>query len=134
MNPIEVVTGLLVQSGKVLMCERSPEKIYPLHWEFPGGKVEAGERLSDAVIREIREELHVECHSLHTYFEDTMTYSNGFTYHVTFFVINMFSGDPVNTEFNSIDWFTSEELRNILHLSGNKQVIEKLIAEGIPAQ
>ena len=134
MTPVEVVTGLLVRDGRVLMCQRSPQKIYPLHWEFPGGKVESNESLLDALTREIREELHLTCKGARIYFEDTMTYSNGMTYHVTFFVSTEFSGDIVNTEFNDVGWFSSEELRHLLHLSGNRQIIEKLISEGIPVK
>jgi len=132
MNPVEVVTALLVKNGKVLMCERHPEKIYPLHWEFPGGKVEAGETLPQALCREVKEELHIDCLEAREYFDDVMTYSNGITYHVTFFVSTNFSGEPVNTEFNSVGWFSVEELPSILHLSGNATIISKLIREGLP--
>lgn len=134
MTPVEVVTALLVKDDKVLMCERHTEKIYPLHWEFPGGKVEAGETLHDALRREVREELHIECGIIREYFDDVMTYSNGITYHVTFFIVPTFSGEPVNTEFNSIGWFTKEELLELLHLSGNSNILAKLQSEGIPAE
>src|ERR1043165_6883628 len=100
MTPVEVVTALLVNDGKVLMCERHTEKIYPLHWEFPGGKVEPGETLVEALKREVHEELHMTCDIIREYYDDVMTYSNGITYHVTFFIVPSFSGEPVNTEFN----------------------------------
>ena len=134
MMAVEVVTGLLVRDGTVLMCERRTDKIYPLHWEFPGGKVEVGESLLQALQRELQEELKIHCHSARFFFDDVMTYSNGITYHVTFFVTSSFVGEPVNTEFNSIDWFNMNELRNILHLSGNSQIIERLTTEGIPSE
>ncbi len=134
MIPVEVVTGLLVRNGKVLMCERRTDKIYPLHWEFPGGKVEQDESLFQALQRELQEELEISCTAARFFFDDVMTYSNGMTYHVTFFVCSSFLGEPVNTEFNSIGWFDMIELRNILHLSGNRQIIERLTREGIPVE
>ena len=134
MMPVEVVTGLLVRDRKVLMCERRADKIYPLHWEFPGGKVEAGESLLQALQRELQEELKIHCNAARFFFDDVMTYSNGITYHVTFFVTSSFAGEPINTEFNNIDWFDMNELKNILHLSGNAQIIERLTTQGIPSE
>ena len=52
---IPVATGLILRDGAVLMCQRSSRKIYPLHWEFPGGKIEAGESGPQALRRELRE-------------------------------------------------------------------------------
>jgi hypothetical protein len=62
-----------------------------------------------------------------------MTYSNGITYHVTFFLVREFEGEPTNTEFNAIGWFTAPELDFIQQLSGNLNILEKIAAEGIPA-
>ncbi len=43
--------------GRVLLLKRSPRsKNYPGKWEFPGGKVDRGERFDDALVREVREE------------------------------------------------------------------------------
>jgi 8-oxo-dGTP diphosphatase len=134
MTPVEVVTALLVGDGKVLMCERHKKKLYPLHWEFPGGKVEAGESLVEALIREVREELQVDCNVIREYFDDVMTYSNGITYHVTFYIVPDYSGELVNTEFNSIGWFSVEELRELQHLSGNSNILNRLYTEGIPSE
>jgi 8-oxo-dGTP diphosphatase len=131
--PISVVTGLLLRSGKVLMCQRHNQKNhYPLHWEFPGGKVEPGETLAQALEREIREELMIKVIDSEQWFEDTMSYSNGATYHVTFFLVRNFSGEPVNTEFESIGWFDEKELESLLHLSGNANILQKIKAEGLP--
>ncbi len=134
MIPVEVVTALLIRDGKVLMGERHEKKLYPFHWEFPGGKVESNETLLEALKRELTEELEIELVSAAPYFEDTMTYSNGITYHVTFFVVTEFIGEPQNTEFNAIGWFDAETLPSLQHLSGNKAILDRLFSEGIPAQ
>jgi 8-oxo-dGTP diphosphatase len=132
MIPIPVVTGLIVKDGKVLMGQRHPDKLYPLHWEFPGGKVEHGEKPLEALQRELMEELLIGVSKAEVWFEDTMEYSNGLTYQVTFFLVRDFEGEPVNTEFNEIGWFTAPELDFIQHLSGNLNILEKIAAEGLP--
>lgn len=58
---IRVVCALIRNDdGKLLLTRRSNNMDHALHWEFPGGKVKAGESDSEAIIREIREELGLE--------------------------------------------------------------------------
>jgi 8-oxo-dGTP diphosphatase len=52
-----VVAALIRQSGRILMSRRRADQAMPLLWEFPGGKVEAGESPEAALQREVREEL-----------------------------------------------------------------------------
>jgi 8-oxo-dGTP diphosphatase len=54
---IEVVAGVASQGDTVFACRRSPERSSGGRWEFPGGKVEVGERPEEALARELREEL-----------------------------------------------------------------------------
>ncbi len=46
-----------MRQGRVLICQRARSGPYPLQWEFPGGKLEAGETEPEALARELREEL-----------------------------------------------------------------------------
>ena len=55
---IDVVAAVIRRGGKVLLASRPADKP-PAGWEFPGGKVEPGETLADAVVRELDEELGV---------------------------------------------------------------------------
>jgi 8-oxo-dGTP diphosphatase len=52
-----VVAALVEQRGRILLSQRRADQSFPLSWEFPGGKVEAGESPTAALQREIREEL-----------------------------------------------------------------------------
>ncbi len=54
-----VVAAIIVRDSRLLISQRRRDKAFPLKWEFPGGKVEAGESLTDALTREILEELGV---------------------------------------------------------------------------
>lgn len=57
---IAVTCALIIEDGNVLICQRSPAMSLPGKWEFPGGKVEAGEAEAATIVREIREELHLD--------------------------------------------------------------------------
>jgi 8-oxo-dGTP diphosphatase len=52
-----VVAAYIERRGRVLLSQRRADQSFPLAWEFPGGKVEPGEALASALVREIREEL-----------------------------------------------------------------------------
>jgi 8-oxo-dGTP diphosphatase len=52
-----VVAAFIERRGRVLLSQRRSDQSFPLAWEFPGGKVEPGEDLTSALVREIREEL-----------------------------------------------------------------------------
>lgn len=57
---IHVVAAVIMRDGLVLCARRGPQQSLPGMWEFPGGKVEAGEPPEAALVREIREELGCE--------------------------------------------------------------------------
>ena len=61
MRSIEVAAGILIDKKKrVLLSQRSHLKIFPLQWEFPGGKLKENESIEFALIRELKEELNIE--------------------------------------------------------------------------
>lgn len=60
MKVIDVTCAIININGKTLVVQRSEKMKLPLKWEFPGGKVEAGESEEECVVREVLEELGVE--------------------------------------------------------------------------
>ena len=132
MMPIDVVVALLLRNGTVLMGERVETKLYPLHWEFPGGKVEPSETGQQALVRELQEELGITIGNSEGWFHEIATYSNGLTYSITYYLVREFTGEIENLEFNRIAFFDVGSLPNLIHLSGNDRILAKLIAEGIP--
>ena len=129
---VRVAVALLVRDGSVLMGERKPEKIYPLHWEFPGGKIEAGETVQDALRRELHEELGIEIARAELWDSEIATYSNGITYAISYFLVREWNREISNLEFNRVEWISREMLPNLLHLSGNEAILARLMREGIP--
>jgi 8-oxo-dGTP diphosphatase len=59
-RPVDVAVGVLIDAGgRFLLTSRPEGKVYAGYWEFPGGKLEAGESVEDALRRELHEELGI---------------------------------------------------------------------------
>jgi 8-oxo-dGTP diphosphatase len=60
-EPVDVAVGVLIDAaGRFLLTSRPAGKVYAGSWEFPGGKLEAGESVEAALRRELHEELGIE--------------------------------------------------------------------------
>ena len=60
-TPVDVAVGVLIDAeGRFLLTSRPAGKVYAGYWEFPGGKLEAGESVEQALRRELHEELGIE--------------------------------------------------------------------------
>jgi 8-oxo-dGTP diphosphatase len=65
-TPVDVAVGVLIErdaqgrEGRFLLTSRPLGKVYAGHWEFPGGKLEAGESVEQALRRELHEELGID--------------------------------------------------------------------------
>ena len=58
--PVDVAVGVLIDAqGRFLLTTRPPGKVYAGYWDFPGGKVEHGESIEQALRRELHEELGI---------------------------------------------------------------------------
>jgi 8-oxo-dGTP diphosphatase len=59
-TPVDVAVGVLIDAqGRFLLTTRPPGKVYEGYWEFPGGKVEPGESIEEALRRELQEEIGI---------------------------------------------------------------------------
>lgn len=59
-HPVDVAVGVLIDDGgRFLLTSRPAGKVYAGYWEFPGGKLEAGETVEEALARELHEELGI---------------------------------------------------------------------------
>ena len=73
--PLEVVAGILTRAdGKVFLATRPEGRAYAGYWEFPGGKVEPGESIEQALARELHEELGIAIGAAQAWKTETMDY------------------------------------------------------------
>ena len=111
MKTIEVVAAVIFREGKLLCVQRTEhEKEYAsLKWEFPGGKVEAGENREEALVREIQEELVVDIHELQ--YLNTVEYSYpDFRLTMHAYICALKDGKVELREHIDLKWLAVEEL------------------------
>jgi len=72
---VEVAVGVLIQpDGQFLLTSRPPGKVYEGYWEFPGGKLEAGESVEQALRRELQEEIGITIGAVHAWKVEMVDY------------------------------------------------------------
>ena len=75
--PVDVAVGVLVNAqGEFLLTSRPEGKVYAGYWEFPGGKLEAGESVEHALRRELHEELGIEIGAVHPWQVEIVDYEH----------------------------------------------------------
>lgn len=71
----DVAVGVLIDAqGRFLLTSRPPGKVYEGYWEFPGGKLEAGETVAQALRRELQEEIGVTIGAVQAWREKLVDY------------------------------------------------------------
>ncbi len=101
---LRVVAGILERSdGRVLITQRPAGKVYAGYWEFPGGKIEAGETAFEAIVRELREELTVEVEVAHPWLRRRFTYPHA-TVDLRFLRIPQWRGEVRGNEGQAFSW------------------------------
>ena len=74
-TPVDVAVGVLIDGeGRFLMTSRPTGKVYADHWEFPGGKLEVGETVAQALRRELNEELGIDIGQAHPWQVEMVDY------------------------------------------------------------
>jgi 8-oxo-dGTP diphosphatase len=131
---IHVTCAIIERDGHVLAARRSAVMSMPLKWEFPGGKIEPGETARDALVRELREELAIEAIPGELLLTHEWVYRNGSQnpeqdgrFHVTYFIVRSFAGEPINHTFEDIRWVTPVTLRDMDILEGNREAVALLL-------
>jgi len=122
---IYVVGAVIMKDGEVLCAQRGRTKTLPYKWEFPGGKIDAGESLQEALRREINEEMlckvEVGEQIEHTVYE----YDFGIV-HLTTFYCELIEGEPALTEHESIKWLLPNDLFALDWAPADIPTVEKI--------
>jgi 8-oxo-dGTP diphosphatase len=101
---VQVVAAVIERpDGTFLLAQRPPGKVYAGWWEFPGGKVEAGEPLQTALARELHEELGVDVDESFPWITRTHDYEHA-QVRLNFFRVTRWRGDVQSREGQQLAW------------------------------
>ncbi len=125
---IQVAVGILLDTeNRVLVTRRPNEAMLGGLWEFPGGKIEAGESPEEACRRELREELCIDV-AVRAYLGTvTHTYSH-FRVTLYAFLCEHLSGTPHTADGRPMQWIALSEIHTLAFPRASQKVIELLTA------
>lgn len=124
MKIIRVVAAIIIRDGKVFATQRGYGQ-WQGWWEFPGGKIEAGECPQEALVREIREELEAEIQVGELIETIEWDYPD---FHLTMhcFVCSLVSESIHLNEHEDSAWLTRDTLHSVKWLPADKGLVDRL--------
>jgi 8-oxo-dGTP diphosphatase len=128
----QVVTGLLRRDGRALLVHRSPRRRwYPDAWDLPGGHVEHNETPSEALQRELREELGIRA----IVTGDPYAHLQGDDFNMDIWVIDRWHGEPANREpqeHDALAWLNHPELDGLRLADPRLAELVRVALDGFP--
>jgi 8-oxo-dGTP diphosphatase len=128
-GPVLVVAGIVIEGTKVLIAQRPVVQSFGLKWEFPGGKVEAGETQADALVREFHEELGIEIRTREPYAEIRYLGPAGREIRVAFFRAERVKGTPQPLQVAAVAWVEGADLGRVDFIPANRPIVARLQRE-----
>ncbi len=129
MKAVQVAAGVLIRPDKSFLLTQRPDgKVYAGYWEFPGGKVEAGESAAEALCRELREELNITIAAPRFWRSYQYQYPHAFV-DLHFFFVTDWLGEIHGLEGQAFSWVTPPDLSVQPLLPANKDILADLMAQ-----
>ena len=117
--------GLRDNAGRVLISQRIENGPFYGLWEFPGGKIGAGESPEDALARELAEEIGVELEEVREFMSLKHEYPDRHV-SIEFFLVEKWRNEPAGLEGQGLKWVRAEDLPGENLLPADLPVIEAL--------
>jgi len=124
----QVVAALILRGDEILCCQRTEHQALALKWEFPGGKIDAGETPPQALRRELEEELGIQAEIGREIRRILHTYQNGNSVDLHFFAVDRYENELQNRIFREIRWVDRNELPDLDFLDADKELVRQLAA------
>jgi mutator protein MutT len=127
---ILVVAAIIERDGKILIGQRRAGGWGEFQWEFPGGKVEPYESPSEALARELREELDIQAGVGVEITRYGHQYPGRPPIQLIFYRITRFEGEPRNLAFQQIRWEEPRRLSAYDFLEGDADFVRRIAQDG----
>ncbi|MCL1141013.1 8-oxo-dGTP diphosphatase MutT [Shewanella pneumatophori] len=124
---VHVAVGVIKDGNRILLAKRPQELHQGGKWEFPGGKVEQGETTSEALIRELKEEVNLDVVHTEPMMEIHHDYGDKKVFLDIHWVEN-FSGAAHGMEGQQVSWIEKEHLQQYDFPEANKAILEKILS------
>ena len=124
-KPVDVVAALIWEKDKFLICQRPATKARGLLWEFVGGKVEKGETLPNALIRECKEELDITVRVGREFMQVIHEYPD-ILIRLTLFHCTIPDGFPKAMEHNDIRWIHPKDIDLYEFCPADADILKKI--------
>jgi len=121
-----VAAALFDGAGRVLIAQRPAGKVLAGRWEFPGGKVAAGESEGNALTRELREELGVEVIAARPFMRLTHAYEER-DVQLSLWIVERFAGEPRSLDAQALKWVAPAHLAGENILEADQPFIAALL-------
>lgn len=123
---VAVAVGVITRGQQYFVCRRKSHQHQGDKWEFPGGKVDAGESVSQALARELFEEIDIQVLSCSHLLDIEHDYEDkSVVLHI--YLVDNFSGEPKGKEGQQSKWVSAKELQTLNFPKANQAIIEHLI-------
>lgn len=123
-----VAAALIVRDGEILIGQRRADQPMASLWEFPGGKIEAGETPQQALVRELSEELGIHAQIGPAVIRIRHNYRHGGAVDLQFFAVREFSGEIVNQIYQQVRWVKLQDLPSYEFLAADRGLVKDLAA------
>jgi mutator protein MutT len=126
MKRVDVIIGVVVRCGKVLICQRRESDPLGGFWEFPGGKIEPGESHEECLARELAEELAIRVRPIKAFEIIEFDYATA-SVRLHPYLCEHLSGEPQPLASQRTLWITPNELNEYRFPPANDNLILRLI-------
>lgn len=125
---VHVAVGVIQDASNRILIAKRPQHLHQGgKWEFPGGKVEKQETTSEALIRELKEEVNLDVTSTTPLMEIHHDYGDKKVF-LDIHWVKSFTGNATGVEGQQVEWVALEQLSRYEFPEANKAILDKILS------